>query len=186
MNQNKYKGILASIVLSAIVLLSLVLFMDSMASFASTSQNSQTQPNDITITFWHSYSGDNEVHFTNMIAEFESVYPTITVEVENHYPSVNLFNTVTERIKSGEETPNIVIGYPNQMWNYARFDALRFLDDFAGDPEIGLDLADFHPPSLGDHRLAEYENQLVGLPIRYSPKHAQQEHNRRPPPKLAE
>jgi surface protein len=120
------------------------------------------------ITLWHAYTGDNETYFTDMIAEFESVYPTITVEIENHYPAINLFNTVMERIKTGGETPNVLIGYPNQMWNYARFDTLRFIDDFAADPETGLDLSDFHPPSLGDNQLAEYENQLGGLPFSYS------------------
>jgi sn-glycerol 3-phosphate transport system substrate-binding protein len=168
MKHSKYLGILTSVGFSMIVLLSIMLFMDQTASFASTKKESPSQPNEITITLWHAYGGNNEAHFTDMIAEFESVYPTITVEIENHYPSVNLFNTVMERIKSGDETPNIVIGYPNQMWNYARFDALRFLDDFALDPESGLNLADFHSPSLGDNRLAEYENQLGGLPISYS------------------
>ena len=170
MKKKNYIRVLATLALFLILLSGSMLFIDTTANFASASSNSPTQPDDITITLWHAYYPGNfhEFALMDMVAEFESVYPTITVELENHYPSVNLFNTIIAQIKSGGETPNITIGYPNQMWNYARFDALRFLDDFAADPDTGLDLTDFHPPSIGDNRLAEYENQLGGLPISYS------------------
>ena len=120
-----------------------------------------------TITVWHAYVGEREAFLHELISEFESAYPTITVQAESHYPSIELYNQVMDAIKSGGETPNVLFGYPNQMWSLARFDALRFLDDLAEDPIVGLDATDFYTPALEENRLPEYDGQLAGLPINH-------------------
>ena len=161
----QYKNFIAAISFSIMCVFGLLLFLNNSARRAAASLERPTQADAVAISFWHSYVGDKETYINTLIAEFESLYPTITVETESHYPTVSLFNTVLEQIKAGEETPNVVTGYPNLMWNYARFDALRFLDDFTVDPDLGLDIPDFHPPALGDNRLAEYDDQLGALPL---------------------
>jgi ABC-type glycerol-3-phosphate transport system substrate-binding protein len=60
--------------------------------------------------------------------------------------------------------PNAVVAYQNHVADYARYDGVRFLDEYIEDPLLGItDTADFHPDLLDSYRLGQYGDQLAGL-----------------------
>jgi multiple sugar transport system substrate-binding protein len=97
---------------------------------------------EIEIVFWHVYGESKGALLDDMIAEFEAMYPNVTVTAvsQGDYTSIrtNTLNAITAGI-----TPNIVVGYPDHVAGYLKGNAVIPLDDFIKHETWGVDLTDF-------------------------------------------
>ncbi len=119
----------------------------------------------ITITYWYQHTGSRGTFMQQMIAEFNATNPySITVQGEYAGGYGDIHNKVIAGLQGGGPLPNVVVAYPNSVAGFARYDAVRFLNDYLNDPAIGItNTADFCPGVLNYYRLAEYGDQLAGL-----------------------
>jgi len=100
-----------------------------------------------------------------LIDEFNTTNSySITVQGQYIGGYSQLREQVISTTKSNGDLPNIVVGYPNDFAEYARYGKIRFLDDYLNDPAIGtVNLSDFYPGMIDYYRLSQYGNQLSGL-----------------------
>lgn len=114
----------------------------------------------VTISLWHQLTGPRADVLQTVFDEFETQYPTITVQLEPKGGYGDIYDGVIEVLRTGSEGPNLVFGYPNGFADYARYDGIRFLDDLAAGK-----LSDFYTATLDYNRLKGYGGQLAGLPV---------------------
>jgi ABC-type glycerol-3-phosphate transport system substrate-binding protein len=119
----------------------------------------------VTVVFWHSYTGDRELHMQALIDEFNATNPyNITVASEYAGSWIQLRDSVLLGLQEGGTLPNLIMGYPTLLAEFARHGAVRFLDSYLNDPALGItDTADLQPGVLDYYRLIQYGNQLAGL-----------------------
>lgn len=118
----------------------------------------------VTITFWDPYGGV-QLYMLQLIDEFNSTN-TFGITVQRQYAGnyTDIHNSVIAGLRSGGPLPNLVVAYPNSFADFARYGAVRFLDDYLADPVIGItNTADIIPAVLDYYRLPQYGNQLAGL-----------------------
>lgn len=121
----------------------------------------------ITITYWHQHSPsiDRGMLMEQLIAEF-NVANSYNIVVQGQYIGGygDIHNEVIAGLRGDGPLPNVVVAYPNSMADFARYGAVRFLDDYLDDPVAGtLNIPDFSPGVVDYYRLAEYGDQLAGL-----------------------
>jgi multiple sugar transport system substrate-binding protein len=121
----------------------------------------------ITITYWHQHppSSDRGVFMEQLITEFNATNPySVTVQGQYIGDYGDIHNKVIAGLRADGPLPNVVVAYPNSMADFARYGAVRFLDDYLDDPVAGtLDIPDFSPGVVDYYRLSEYGDQLAGL-----------------------
>ena len=122
-------------------------------------------PQGVTIDWWHQHSREREEQLLVMVDDFNATNPySIIVEGEYAGGYSEIYDRVIQGLHGSGPLPNAVAGYPNQLAEYARYGAVRFLDDYLDDPEVGIpDTTDFFPGVLEYYRLAQYGHQLAGL-----------------------
>jgi len=97
---------------------------------------------EITITFWHVYGQSKEALLLDYIAEFEALYPNVTIEASSQGGYDDLRNKTILAISAGE-TPTMLVGYPDHVAGYLNGNAVIPLDDFIKDENWGIDMTDF-------------------------------------------
>ncbi|MFA6936042.1 MAG: extracellular solute-binding protein [Bacilli bacterium] len=122
-----------------------------------------------TIKFWHPFGSSTEAALQNVVADFETAYPYIDVELETKGGYDNLKQAVTLEIPTGN-TPNVVLGYPDHFAEYLAGEVLVPLNDFidAKDSEIGLDDFDDIYANYMVENQQFYEGYTFGLPFNKS------------------
>jgi len=89
-----------------------------------------TLPDDeIEITFWHIYGAGKTALLDQIIAEFEAMFPNVTITST----SQSDYNTLREKIQLGiaiGQVPTMALGYPDHFANYVEASAAYKLDNF--------------------------------------------------------
>lgn len=106
---------------------------------------------EITVYFWHVYGQEKEALLQNYIAEFELLYPNITIVAESQGGYDDLRNKAILSISAGE-TPTMLVGYPDHVAMYLNAGAVIPLDDFIYDDTWGVELDDFIGSYLDENR----------------------------------
>jgi multiple sugar transport system substrate-binding protein len=112
---------------------------------------SELPDEEITITFWHVYGEEKGALLDEFIAEFEEMYPTVTINSvsQGDYDTIrtNTLNAIT-----AGTTPTIVVGYPDHVAGYLKGNAVIPLDDFIYDETHGIDITDIIDSYLDENR----------------------------------
>lgn len=99
---------------------------------------------DITVTFWHVYGSSNSALLDTYIAEFEALYPNVTINASSQGGYDALRNKVILSISAGAN-PTMIVGYPEHIASYLNGNAVLPLNDYVLNPIIGLDVDDIIP-----------------------------------------
>lgn len=126
----------------------------------------------IEIELWHSFSDTILNPMTDLINDFETDYPNISVKVskiEGGYDGLK--NNVLLSLASNT-IPNILLGYPDHFSEYINSRAISSLNDyiFATDKRIGFETAeilDYVPNYLAENYQFDGQN-YYGLPFNKS------------------
>lgn len=112
---------------------------------SSTSSGHGERPNNVTVTFWHTFGKTTQDYLANVIEDFaEAVYEhdgvNVTVEAtyRGNYDEIEGF--VINGLSTGNY-PNIAIAYPDNVTNYlyqANEGTVVNLENYFNDPEIGF------------------------------------------------
>ena len=155
-------GISVSLALLAFLLLGLNAALTS-STHAAPLASTGGEPDPI--VFWHIYSGAAKSTLDQLVAEFNTTNQfSITVQAVQAAGSYGaLSGKVVSTIQQGETLPNLVLAYPNAAAEFARYGAVRFLDEYLSDPDLGIDASDFEPGILDTYRLPDYGGQMAGL-----------------------
>ncbi len=165
------KRIIASILLVALVL-SIAIF-----TLASCGKKPQTAPDfvmpegglttePITITFYHSMGAQLRDILTTAIADFNELYPNITVEHESYGNYDGVRDQIKTEISVGNQ-PNIAYCYPDHIALYNVAGAVQTLDVLIADPTYGFtqeQLDDFIPGYYEEGRVFG-DGKMYSLPI---------------------
>jgi multiple sugar transport system substrate-binding protein len=117
---------------------------------------------DITVTFWHVYGQSKEALLLDYIAEFEALYPNITIDASSQGGYDDLRNKTILAISAGE-TPTMLVGYPDHVAGYLNGNAVIPLDDFIKDETWGVDVEDFIDSYIAENQ--QYEGgYMYSLP----------------------
>ncbi len=94
----------------------------------------------IELTFW-AKNDTNKVQtavYTNAIAEFQKMYPNVTINIRLYADYGRIFNDVITNIATNT-TPNVCITYPDHIATYLTGDGVMLpLEDWMTDPRFGL------------------------------------------------
>ena len=94
----------------------------------------------IELTFW-AKNDTNKVQtavYTNAIAEFQKMYPNVTINIRLYADYGRIFNDVITNIAT-DTTPNVCITYPDHIAAYLTGENVMLpLDDWMADPRFGL------------------------------------------------
>ena len=124
---------------------------------------------EVEITFWHIYGQGKTAVLDQLIAEFEAMYPNVTITAT----SQSDYNTLREKINMGlsvdpPQVPTMALGYPDHFAGYINAGAAFKLDNyifsnrayeitdssstiFGQVVPVGLDLEDFVPSYLAEN-----------------------------------
>jgi multiple sugar transport system substrate-binding protein len=87
-------------------------------------------PDDpVDITFWHIYGQDKAALLDEKIADFEAMYPNVTIEATSQSDYDTLRTKINLGIAVGQ-VPTMAIGYPDHFAGYITADAVYSLDNF--------------------------------------------------------
>lgn len=84
---------------------------------------------EVEITFWHIYGSTKTALLETLIAEFEAMYPNVTIT----HTSQSDYNTLREKINIGipiGQVPTMALGYPDHFAGYVQASAAVSLDDY--------------------------------------------------------
>lgn len=102
----------------------------------TTAQVVEDLPDDpITITFWHIYGQSKAALLDAKIAEFEAMYPNVTIESTSQSDYDTLRNKINLGIAVGQ-VPTMAIGYPDHFAGYITADAVYSLDSFINSTKL--------------------------------------------------
>ena len=104
---------------------------------------------EITVTFWHIYGEGKNALLKEYIAEFEAMYPNITIEDESKGGYDELRQATGLNISTGT-APTMVVAYPDHVAGYLNSEAVIPLDDFIYDETWGLTDAEGNIGTLDD------------------------------------
>jgi len=110
---------------------------------------SELPDEQITVTFWHVYGQGKADLLLEYIAQFEEMYPNITIDAASQGGYDDLRNKTGLAITSGIN-PTMVVAYPDHVAGYLNSQAVVPLDDFIYDETWGLLEADGTTIGLGD------------------------------------
>ena len=120
----------------------------------------------ITITFYHSMGAGLQEILNDAIADFNTIYPNITIEHE----SLGDYNGVRDQVKTeiavGNQ-PNLAYCYPDHVALYNGAGAVQTLDVLINDKEYGFtaeQLADFIPGYYAEGK-SFGDGKMYSLPI---------------------
>ena len=97
----------------------------------------ETEPEEVTLTFWHAMSGSNEEAMIKITEDFMKEYPHITVKLENQGGYTDLFDKLMASAKSNQ-LPNLAQIYSNRLSWYVDKGLALDLTPYMNDPAIGF------------------------------------------------
>ncbi len=106
---------------------------------------------EIVVDFWHVYGQSKEALLLDYIAEFEELYPNITINATSQGGYDDLRNKTILAISAGN-TPTMLVAYPDHVAGYLNGDAVIALDDFIYDEQWGIDVEDFIPSYIEENK----------------------------------
>ncbi|KFZ26563.1 MAG: sn-glycerol-3-phosphate-binding periplasmic protein UgpB precursor [Candidatus Izimaplasma bacterium HR2] len=106
---------------------------------------------EIIITFWHVYGQEKAALLNDYIVEFEALYPNVTINAESQGGYDELRNKTILAITSNN-TPTMLVGYPDHVAGYLNGNAVIPLDDFILDDTFGVDITDFIDSYIEENR----------------------------------
>lgn len=108
---------------------------------------------EITITFWHTYGQSKAALLDEMIAEFETLYPNITVESESQGNYTDLLSKTKKALgTAGGVKPDVVVGYPDHFAEYMDLGGIIPLDKFIEHDTWGVDLTDYQTSYVAENQ----------------------------------
>lgn len=123
---------------------------------------------DITITFWHRMGAASQLLIVDWIAEFEAMYPNITVVQEKAAGDYTaLADKIALAIPAGTY-PDIAESYPDHIARYAAAKVPLALNNFISNPNIGFtdaEVADFLPGLWAEGQSYDNEGTILSLPF---------------------
>jgi len=124
---------------------------------------------EVTISFWHSLSPDTEQGrlLAIVLGEFQDAYPEVSVVAEYRGGPEELYGHTLVAIEEGQP-PDLVMGAPQSIAEYARLGAAAPLDALMGEATIGLspeERADFVPGTLDVGRYPQFGGHYYGFPF---------------------
>jgi multiple sugar transport system substrate-binding protein len=133
------------------------------------SADANLDPNEeITVTFWHRMGAASQALVQKWIAEFETIYPNITVIEEK---AAGDYTSLSEKIAlaiPGGNAPDIAESYPDHIARYAAAKAPLALNNFISNPNIGLtqdEVNDFLPGLWAEGKSYDSEGSILSLPF---------------------
>lgn len=102
-----------------------------------------------------------------MIRDFETEVPTITVEIVAKGGYVGIHGAMQAGLAGGE-LPDLAVAFPSMIAEYAAAGVVAPLDTYLSDPQVGLteeDLADIYPAYLEAGRLPGFGRQTLAFPF---------------------
>jgi ABC-type glycerol-3-phosphate transport system substrate-binding protein len=158
-------GLVLPLILVAMVTVCALLLANTPARALPQTSTLDDLGDPVTVVFWHNYTEDRAARMQEMIDEFNATNPyNVTVVGEYAGNWIEIRDAVLLGIQEGGPLPNLTMGYPNHLADFARFGAVRFLDDYLNDPALGItDTADLQPGVLDYYRFIQFGNQLAGL-----------------------
>lgn len=126
----------------------------------------------VTITFWHSLEPASPAGglLAAQIAEFEQIYPQVSVEA-TFVGSPALLHRAMLLAIAEEAWPDLAMSPPEALAEYVGKGAVAPLDDYLSDPELGLAAASWEDLLPGARRiglLPQYGAQRYALPFALS------------------
>ncbi|MGD9605553.1 MAG: ABC transporter substrate-binding protein, partial [Bacilli bacterium] len=118
-------------------------------------------------------SGVISTALVDLVTEFKTLYPKITVDVEALSGNYDLLRSTTMIDINSKQAPDLVIGYPDHFAEYYSAGALVNLTRFIEDEGVGFTEAqmnDFLETYLKENRgfNDEYPEYIYGLPFNKS------------------
>ena len=128
------------------------------------------------MVFWEPFPLDRPqgMLLGEMIRDFETEVPTITVEIVAKSGYVGIHGSMLAELPqaiaspSDNELPDLAVAFPSMIAEYAAAGIVIPLDAYLYDPEIGLsaeDMADIYPGTLEAGRLTGFGRQLLAFPF---------------------
>lgn len=124
----------------------------------------------ITIEMWHTMGEENMATLDEIIADFNEIYPNITITHAAQGSYETLRDNVTTAITGGN-APDLVLAYPDHTAVYLSGEAVIPLDAFINNKTWGLSedhLADFIPSYLAEGKVYDEEGTYYALPFNKS------------------
>lgn len=90
---------------------------------------------EVEITFWHIYGAGKTELLDQLIANFEAMYPNVTITST----SQSDYNTLREKINMGisvNQVPTMALGYPDHFAGYITAGAVVSLDQFINSDKV--------------------------------------------------
>ena len=97
----------------------------------------EAEPEEVTLTFWHAMSGDNEAAMVKITEDFMKEYPHIKVELQNQGGYTDLFDKLMAAAKAGQ-LPNLAQIYSNRLSWYVDKGLVLDLTPYMNDAKIGF------------------------------------------------
>lgn len=126
---------------------------------------------NVTITFWHTMGADNQALLQSWIADFEELYPNITVVEEKKADDYGALSDKVALAITAGNAPNMVQSYPDHIARYASAKAPLALNNFINHPTLGFteaEVADFLPGLWNEGKSYDSEGTFLSLPFQKS------------------
>ncbi|MBI4672858.1 MAG: extracellular solute-binding protein [Chloroflexi bacterium] len=121
----------------------------------SETPTAQAASNSTTLTVWHTFTDEPRETFDALAQAFHKIYPDLAINAVYVGSRDDLTKQMTAAIALGN-APDLVLAERQQIADFARQGGLQSLENFIGDPELGLakeDKTDFLDGAL---RLGAY------------------------------
>lgn len=129
--------------------------------------DSVTISKPVTINFWHTQPGPNKDKLDALIKDFQSKNPNITVNAQY----IGNYNDLYQKLQTsiaGGQTPDLAVGYENQVADYQSAGVIVPLEDYVKSQKYGLpkdDYADILPSYRYDNIYPNIKNGLYSFPF---------------------
>lgn len=126
----------------------------------------------LTLRFWHTEDPEKSRGklLEEITSDFEKEYPWIVIESSYQGHSFELYRKITEAISAGTP-PDLAEADTTYVSEYMASGAVKALDDYINDPEIGLtveDFGDIFPGHFAECRFPQFGNQYLAFPFKKS------------------
>lgn len=119
------------------------------------------------VVFWDRQTTETAQLLRTIVGEFNAGRQGLPVKVENPGGYDEIFRKITASIQAGK-LPALAVAYESMTTEYVRAGAVRALDDFVQDVDVGLareDLDDFFPAALETNRYPQFGGKMYSFPF---------------------
>ena len=134
---------------------------------SGTAVDKVTISSPVTITFWHTQTGNNAEVLNKIIADFEAANPNITIDAQNQGSYTDVYKKSIAAINGGG-LPDLSVAYESFVSEYQTANVVLPLEEYINSSKYGLseqDIKDFYPVYIAGNQYAEYNNQMLSFPF---------------------